>query len=299
VRPSKREKPRPVAKRRSTPTGGGARRGGVSEASRRAKWQKEQERAREKREAKRAAERRKVKRLGEERAAWEEATAARRRAKARREAMKKDPEGVRKQAEALEKLLEINRAAAERLKLGKGAVKGHVYEDGRVVVQLQIPAKKRSLVEVERALRGEQSAEVPLFPDGTYLEGNVLFDPTGELAEKVKKDDTAFPKFRGIRKAKIRPKGRCRKVLPDGQRCIRKAGHGGKHQGEYVGKSRLQMWGTKNPVAGLFNMDEQIARLKDSGLHPEFFQIKTSISIDGSQPFTRIKPPVGKKRGQK
>ena len=266
------------------------------EKRRRAKWQQEQERARERREARRVAERRKRKRVGEARAKLEEEAAAAERARERRRVMRRDPEGVRKQEEALAKLLEINRAAAERLKLGKGAVKGHVYEDGKVVVQLQVPATKRSLLEVEQALRGERAFEASLFPKGTYLEGNVLFDPTGELKERINAGDTAFPKFRGIRRVKIKPKGRCRKVLPDGQRCIRKAGHGGKHRGEYVGKSRLQMWGTKNPVEGLSNLDAQIARLKDSGLRPEFYQIKTSISIDGSQPFTRQKPPAEGKR---
>jgi hypothetical protein len=186
----------------------------------------------------------------------EEALEGLKRKKERRRLFERGGAKMKKeQREALGKLLETNRRAAKTLGLPPKAVRGYRYDDGHVVVRLQVPASM-GIVKVEKALRGRKKPGKAFLPEGTYLEGNVMFDSRKEIKKQIALYPEKYPRrFRGLQ--------------------------------------RLQFWGSKNPVAALFALGHLVKKLEPRGLAPEYFQIRTSISIDGTQPFVRTNPPKG------
>ena len=164
-----------------------------------------------------------------------------------------------KQQKALAELLKVNREAAKRLGLDPKTVRGYRYVDGRVVVGLRVPASK-SLVEIEEALRGERGLGERIFPDRTFVEGNLLFNPNASF-----RPENYPPRYRGQSTTKL---------------------------------PRVQMWGSSNTQSAFLNMDRATRNLQSKGFDLDTFMIRTSISIDGDQPFMRVRPPVeGSKYG--
>ena len=152
-----------------------------------------------------------------------------------------------KMKKALASLLKINRAAAKRLGLNRDAVRGYVYKDGRVTVRIAIPRKHK----------GKKVS-------------------IAEISEAI----------RGKRR-ELYPKG----TFIEGNLLLNPQGKIGKRREEYTrhrGFIRLQMGGSRRQANALSNLEGVIQNMKRLGYkEPEEIYIRSSWTIDGSQPFLR------------
>jgi hypothetical protein len=178
----------------------------------------------------------------------------------------------RAQSQELAGMLERARFAGKELGLSKSDIRGYRYDDGRSIVRMRVPlpqgiGARQKILDLSENLQ---------LPEGTFLEGNFLLDPSDLMRKGYPKNKKEYLKFQGL--------------------------------------SRIQFWGSKNHANAWLAMFSTLENLHTKGFRqPESIYLRLGRTseeivkrfhevpkkerkrkrlIDPEQPFTRFAPPA-------
>jgi hypothetical protein len=219
-------------------------------------------------------------------------------------------------------LLHDVRSVGAALGLPRDSIRGHAYDDGRVIARMRLPLVGKSTAQTLQDLQHQLSKECPAcdgeghvkghpekkcpackggglvssLPPGTFLEGNFLLNPAGDVTDPRKRPpamrkgfasrEARYLYFKGLLRVQFWGSKNTANV---GEGMKKMAGH--LHDLGFVHPEALYLRFGKT-TGELLSRYEKATTLPDGSRLPKEQRRKKGL-VDIEQPFQRYAPPVG------